>query len=119
MLRAYDALATGLPAQDARDDFARARRGHLAASAARWLVGQQRRAGALRTLSGDAALAGDAARLQVIQLAAIVGTVERSTGFDARFRPASEHVAQPGMRVPVRICACTTKPRQGRGFESG
>ena len=84
---------TGMPALDAREDFARARRAHLAA---RWL----RRASTPRTLK-DGAVPHAAARLRVVPLREIVGTVEPTVNFDARFRPASPHVRARWERIAL------------------
>jgi len=54
--------STGMPVVDAQEDFLRARRAHVAA------------------------------RLEVSPLKAVVGTVEPTNMFDARFRPASAWV---------------------------
>jgi hypothetical protein len=93
--------ATGMPVLDARDDFLRARRAQLAARTVRWLAGGRRRASAPRTLAVAAGMPRRTARLEVIPLDAIVGTVELAGGFDARFRPASEHVRARWERVAL------------------
>jgi hypothetical protein len=85
---------TGLPAQDARDDFVRARR---AARAAR-LVGRRH---ALRTLCGADGATRGRARLEVIPTDAIVGSVEPTIVFDARFRPVSDHVRPRWERIAL------------------
>ena len=92
--------ATGMPVLDARDDFLRARRAQLAARTVRWLSGGRRRSRVPRTLGVDS-VPRRAARLEVIPLDAIVGTVELAPGFDARFRPASEHVRARWERVAL------------------
>jgi hypothetical protein len=92
--------STGMPALDARDDFARARRTQLAARALRWLTGR-RRPDQPRTLSAAAPRRVRAARPAVIPLDAIVGTVEPSPHFDARFRPASAHLRDRWVRVAL------------------
>jgi hypothetical protein len=86
-------LSTGMPALDARDDFARARR------AARLRRLTQRRRSHPRTL-GDAAGRGKP-QLKVIWLACIVGTVEPSPHFDARFRPVSAHLRERWERIAL------------------
>jgi hypothetical protein len=86
--------ATGMPILDARDDFRRARRSQLLSR----LTTFGRRAGVPRTFSG--ALQGGA-RLEVIKLQDIVGTVEPTVTFDARFRPASEHVRPRWERIAL------------------
>ena len=86
-------FATGMPQLDARDDFRRARR---AARAARWL---RRRSSHPRTLT--AAPGARRARLRVIPVAEIVGTLEPTLGFDADFRPTSEHVRTRWERISL------------------
>jgi hypothetical protein len=85
---------TGMPALDARSDFARARRAHIAA---RWL---RRAPRGPRTLA-DAGAPRGAARVEVIPLEEIVGTVEPTVTFDARFRPTSEHVRARWERIAL------------------
>jgi ParB-like nuclease domain len=82
--------ATGMAAVDAREDFQRARRAHLAGRAARWLSASRRWPNLPRSLEDAEGLPRRARGLEVIPLTAIVGTVEPTTLFDARFRPASE-----------------------------
>jgi hypothetical protein len=90
---------TGMPVLDARDDFLRARRAQLASRTVRWLA--RRPARAPRTLAVASGMPRRTARLKVIPLDAIVGTVELAAGFDARFRPASEHVRARWERVAL------------------
>jgi hypothetical protein len=97
----FSHLATGMPASDAHDDFARARRSALAARAARRLQVGRRRPRVPRTLADAAALPHGAPALKVIALHEIVGTVEPTITFDARFRPASEHVRARWSRVAL------------------
>lgn len=85
-------LATGMPHVDASSDFRRARR---ASTVARWL----RRGCCLRTMSD--AVPVRSARLHVIPLDAIVGTLEPTAHFDARFRPVSEVVRARWERVAL------------------
>jgi hypothetical protein len=92
--------STGLPALDAREDFARARRAHLAARAARWLARRRRPTHPI-TLPETAPREARAPRLEIICLASIVGTVEPSPHFDARFRPASPHLRARWERVAL------------------
>jgi ParB-like nuclease family protein len=94
------ARSTGMPVVDANDDFSRARRRHLAARASGWLVPGRRRARAPLTL-GEVVLPTGKPRLEVIPLKAIVGTVEPTTTFDARFRPASELVRKRWERIAL------------------
>ena len=86
---------TGIPVMDARDDFVRARR---AARAARILT---RGRSVLRTLSEVDGVPRQRSRLEVIPTNAIVGTVETTIVFDARFRPRSEHVRARWERIAL------------------
>jgi hypothetical protein len=90
--------ATGMPVIDAREDFARARRTHLAARATRWLRGGP---STPRTPAADAALPSGPPRLGVVPLAEIVGTLEPTITFDASFRPASELVRVRWQRIAL------------------
>jgi hypothetical protein len=89
------AHTTGLPVMDARDDFVRARR---AARAARIF---SRSRNVLRSLSQVDGVPRQRSRLEVIPTDAIVGTVEPTIVFDARFRPTSEHVRARWERVAL------------------
>jgi len=91
---------TGMPVIDAHEDFARARRAHAAARAARWLTRRRRLPRTPRTL-GDTVGPGGVTRLRVINLAAIVGTMEPTISFDAYFRPATELVRARWERVAL------------------
>jgi hypothetical protein len=93
--------ATGMPVIDAREDFARARRAQVAARAARWLRRGRRPRTTPRTPGDGTALPSGAARLQVIALAEIVGTLEPTISFDAGFRPASELVRSRWQRIAL------------------
>ena len=86
--------STGVPVVDAQEDFLRARRAHVAAR----LV---RRASVPRTLTDTAGMPRGSARLEVIPLKAVVGTVEPTITFDARFRPASELVRARWERIAL------------------
>ena len=88
-----DMSSTGMPALDARDDFSRARR------AARLRRLMHRRRSHPRTI---AEVAGRGTpQLEVIRLGCIVGTVEPSPHFDARFRPASAHLRARWERIAL------------------
>jgi hypothetical protein len=100
MFGSLTARSTGMPALDAGDDFLRARRAQLAARAARWLTGR-RRPRHPRTLPEIAGPLPRSSRREVIALRCIVGTVEPSPHFDARFRPASEHLRTRWERVAL------------------
>ena len=80
--------STGMPVVDAQEDFLRARRAHVAARLFH-------RARVARTFPGTAGVPRGQARLEVIPLKAVVGTVEPTNMFDARFRPASEFRFRP------------------------
>jgi hypothetical protein len=90
-------LSTGMPTMDAQADFARARRAHLASR----VLSAARRPRAPRVLHEACALPSGTPQLRVIRLAEIVGTVEPSPMFDARFRPASELVRRRWERVAL------------------
>ena len=83
------AHATGNPVLDAQADFRRARRAHAAARIGRWLA-RGRRRGSPLTLTDVTANVAGIAHLEVVPLCSIVGTLEPTTQFDGRFRPASE-----------------------------
>jgi ParB-like nuclease domain len=93
--------STGMPVADAHDDFQRARRAQVAARAARWVAGGRRRARVPRTLTDTAGVPRGAARLEVIPLKSIVGTLEPTILFDAAFRPASELVRTRWERIAL------------------
>jgi hypothetical protein len=93
--------ATGMPFVDAREDFARARRTQIAARAVRRLRGGRNRPLTLRTPPDGAGLPWGAPQLRVIALDEIVGTVEPTVAFDARFRPASELVRARWERIAL------------------
>jgi ParB-like nuclease domain len=91
-------FATGMPVIDAHEDFARARRAHIAARAARWLHSGPR---VPRTLSEASGLPSGRPRFQVIPLAEIVGTVDPTLSFDAAFRPATNLLRERWERVAL------------------
>jgi hypothetical protein len=89
-----------MPVLDAEADFRRARRAHAVAWVGRWL----RRAPNCRyprTLGNVATSVGGFTREQVVPLDAIVGTLEPTPHFDARFRPASEVVRGRWQRIAL------------------
>ena len=90
-----------MPVLDAGADFERARRAHMAARALRRLV--PRRAGEAhpRTLDGIREFSRSASSLRVIPLAAIVGTVDATTDFDAAFRPTTNRVRARWQRIAL------------------
>jgi len=92
--------ATGMPVLDAEADFRRARRAHAVARVGRLL----RRAPDCRhprTLGDPALSLGGFPRAQVVRLDDIVGTLEPTPHFDARFRPASEVVRGRWQRIAL------------------
>jgi hypothetical protein len=101
MLGSLSTASTGMPVLDAREDFSRARRAELAARAARSLPGRRRRRRHPRTWPEADTVPAGAPRLEVVQLASIVGTVEPSPHFDARFRPASRHLRSRWERIAL------------------
>lgn len=92
--------ATGSPALDAEADFRRARRAQRLALVGRWFA-RKPRSSAPRALTHTAVMIGGTPRLQVVPLCSIVGTVECSPHFDARFRPASELVRHRWERIAL------------------
>ena len=86
--------STGVPVADAREDFLRARRAHVA-------VRLVRRAGVPRMLTDTAGIPRGSARLEVVPLKKIVGTLEPTIMFDAAFRPASELVRARWERIAL------------------
>ena len=99
------AYSTGLPAVDARDDFARARRAHLTARLGRSLRRRRSLRDQPRTLRDGvrARRVVRASGTRVIPLSRIVGTVEPSPHFDTRFRPASDHLRPRWERVALAL----------------
>ena len=93
--------ATGMASVDAREDYQRARRAHLAGRAARWLSGSRRCPNVPRSLEDAEGLPRRIGGLDVIPLRAIVGTLEPTTLFDARFRPASERTRVRWERIAL------------------
>jgi hypothetical protein len=91
---------TGLPLLDSQSDFLRARRAHRVASIVSWLRGR-RSGNRLRTLSRSAPLAAGPARVEVVALRAIVGTLEPTRNFDSSFRPASNLVRWRWERIAL------------------
>jgi hypothetical protein len=101
MFASLDTHSTGMPTLDAREDFVRARRAQLRARALRRLAGRRCRPNHPPTLPEAGAPSRRAARVAVIALDSIVGTVEPSPQFDARFRPASAHLRPRWERVAL------------------
>ena len=100
MLTSITSHATGNPILDAESDFRRARRSHHLARVGRWFA-HKPRSRAPRALSDPTGMVGGTARLQVVPLGSIVGTLEASPQFDARFRPASRRVRHRWERIAL------------------
>jgi hypothetical protein len=100
-LRSGPRHATGLPRLDARSDFERARRAYLAGLLFRLLTPGQPGRSYPRALDGVAAFSWRAPRLRVIEIRAVVGTVDRTHNFDACFRPATPTLAARWTRVAL------------------
>lgn len=100
MLARLQNHATGMPVLDAEADFRRARRAHARARFAGWL---RRRSDCRHpcALNGAAVPLGGLSRLHVVPLDAIVGTLEPTPHFDARFRPASDVVRRRWERIAL------------------
>lgn len=94
------ARATGMPVLDAQADFRRARRAYAAARMRRWVM---RCEGPSRPPTPPALtdVPSGPARLEIVPLARIVGTLDPSRGFDACFRPASEALRHRWERVAL------------------
>lgn len=94
------AHATGNPILDAQADFRRARRAHAAARVGRWFARGRARSRP-PTLTDVTANVGGVAHLEVVPLCSIVGTLEPTTQFDARFRPTSELIRHRWERIAL------------------
>lgn len=101
MLSLVDARATGMPIIDAQDDFRRARRAHATARVWRRLRGWKRSPDYPRAPSDPSLLPAAGRRLEVVALHSIVGTVDPTMQFDARFRPASERLRGRWERIAL------------------
>jgi hypothetical protein len=91
---------TGMPFLDAQADFRTARRAHALARVGRRLTRRQD-GGRPLALTDPAATPGGPARLELVPLDRIVGTLEPTRSFDARFRPASEVVRARWERIAL------------------
>jgi hypothetical protein len=90
--------STGMPILDAQTDFRRARRAHAIARAAGRLK-RQRGPRHPPTMDDRAGGLETPRRIDVVPLDCIVGTLEPTPHFDARFRPASEVVRPRWERI--------------------
>ena len=101
------ALDTGFPAQDARDDFLRARRRAAMSAVRRRLHGRSATYDVLLPFDEVVAALGRRGERdlgeQVIAVDSVVGSVDRSTGFDRLFRPTSDEVERRFQRIDAAL----------------
>lgn len=90
-----------MPILDAQADFRRARRAGLVARIGRWLIRSSNRPNTPQTITDLNPLGGGRTRLKVVSLDSIVGTLEPTVHFDARFRPLSEVVRWRWERIAL------------------
>lgn len=100
MFGSFAAHTTGMPILDAQSDFRRARRAHAIARAAGRLK-RQRGPGHPPTMDDRIGGLETPRRIEVVPLDSIVGTLEPTMHFDARFRPASEVVRSRWERIAL------------------
>ena len=100
MARARD---TGFPTSDAQDDFMRARRGQALSRLRRRLAGQPGDVDVILPFDEVVAALGRVGEkslgLQTIDIDTILGTVDRTSGFDRQFRPTSSRVRTRWERI--------------------
>jgi hypothetical protein len=101
MFSSFDPHATGMPILDAQADFRRARRRHAVARIGSWLIRHSDQPNTPRTITDADVLGGTQTRLEVVPLESIVGTIEPTVHFDARFRPVSEVVRWRWERIAL------------------
>src|SRR5918993_5302325 len=98
---------TGFPVQDARDDFLRARRRAAMSSIRRRLHGRNATYDVLLPFDEVVAALGRRGERdlgeQVIDVDSVVGSVDRSTGFDRLFRPISDEPERRFQRIDVAL----------------
>lgn len=98
---------TGFPVQDARDDFLRARRRAAMSSIRRRLHGRNATYDVLLPFDEVVAALGRRGERdlgeQVIDVDSVVGSVDRSTGFDRLFRPTSDEMERRFQRIDVAL----------------
>jgi hypothetical protein len=102
-----NAMQTGFPRADARDDFERALREARLAKLAGWLSG--RASGDRLPVLGEVTIAGGA-RQELVPIDRIVGSVEPMTCFDRHFRPTSGLPRERFERIDAEV-------RSGRGMD--
>jgi len=100
-------LRTGLSSVDAGDDFRRARRQAAFGQLGRVLTREQGDVNVILPFDEVVAALGRTGErelgLAVVELDTIVGTVDRRTGFDRRFRPTSSRVRTRWERVAAAM----------------
>jgi hypothetical protein len=98
---------TGFPQQDARDDFLRARRRQALSAIRRRLHGRTATYDVLLPFDEVVAALGRRGERdlgeQVIDVDSIVGSVDRTTGFDRLFRPTSTEVERRFERIDAAL----------------
>jgi hypothetical protein len=98
---------TGFPVQDARDDFLRARRRAALSAVRRRLHGRNATYDVLLPFDEVVAALGRRGERdlgeQVIDVDSVVGSVDRSTGFDRLFRPTSDEIERRFQRIDVAL----------------
>jgi hypothetical protein len=101
------ALDTGFPVQDARDDFLRARRRAAMSAVRRRLHGRSATYDVLLPFDEVVAALGRRGERDlgehVIDVDSVVGSVDRSTGFDRLFRPTSDEVERRFQRIDAAL----------------
>jgi hypothetical protein len=98
---------TGFPVQDARDDFLRARRRAALSAVRRRLHGRNATYDVLLPFDEVVTALGRRGERdlgeQVIDVDSVVGSVDRSTGFDRLFRPTSDEMERRFQRIDVAL----------------
>jgi len=101
------ATETGFPVQDAHDDFLRARRRAAVSAVRRRLHGRSATYDVLLPFDEVVAALGRRGERdlgeQVIEVDSVVGSVDRSTGFDRLFRPTSDEVERRFRRIDAAL----------------
>lgn len=96
-------MSTGSPSQDAQHDFSRARRARLLSDIARRLRREPDDVGLILPFEEVIEALGRTGQvdrgLKVVQLDAIVGTVDRAADFDRGFRPTSQRLRSRWERI--------------------
>src|SRR4051794_9521502 len=94
---------TGFPPSDAQDDFMRARRGQALSRLRRRLAGRPGDVDVILPFDEVVAALGRVSEknlgLQTVDIDTILGTVDRTSGFDRQFRPTSSRVRTRWERI--------------------